>query len=192
MSMSLEQRRVTPVGETMTTDVVVATPEDRLIEVARAMREHHVSGVPVVTPGREVIGIVSERDLVRELHRSAGLLSFRGILDLLLAFDGTEPVERIRQSLEHLHSARASDVMAKKPVVVAPDDTLQECLRLMSQYAINRLPVVDNGRLVGIVTRGDVMSALAEVSNTKPTEAARAIPGTEHHAAPRLTPSRAR
>lgn len=160
MEPNFDERRVTPVREIMTEPVVVVAPADSLIEAAKSMRKHRVSGLPVVTPGREVVGVVSERDIVLELHRAAGLASARGILDLVLVLDGEGGTERFRQSIGRLRTAQVQDVMSKKAVTIEPQDTLQEGLRLMRQYSVNRLPVVQEGRLVGILTRGDLLAAL--------------------------------
>lgn len=164
IARSADERRVAPVGEIMTKMVVVAAPDETLISVARKLREHRVSGLPVVDETRRVVGVVSERDLARELHRAAGLMTYRGVLDLVLAYDGSEEIDRVRQSVERLHSVRVRDVMAKKPVTVDVAETVQECLRIIGQYGINRLPVVTDGRLTGIVTRSDLLAAMAPTS----------------------------
>lgn len=161
MTPNLDEKRLLPVRDIMTSQVISAAPSDRLLDAARAMREHHISGLPVVATDGQVVGVVSERDIVQELHRSAGLMSYRGVLDLLLGFSGITDVDRIRQSVGRLESGLVRDVMSRKPVTAAPDDTLQECLRLMRQYGINRLPIVESSRLVGVVTRGDVIDAMA-------------------------------
>jgi len=168
--MDYDQRRVTPVREVMTTMVVVATPDDHLIDAARTMREARVSGLPVVTTDRTVVGVVSERDLVAELHRSAGLLSFRGLLDLILAFSGDADTERVRQSVQRLQSGRVGEIMTKPPVVADPEDSVQECMRLMKQYHVNRLPIVENGRLVGMIARGDVIRWLTIAPTPVPSK----------------------
>ena len=145
----------------MATTVVTASPDDSLLKATKLMRDHRVSGLPVVDATSTVVGVVSERDVIKELHRAAGLMTYRGILDILLAYDGTEGVDRIQTSVQRLHSAHVRDVMTSRVIEVEPDYTLQECLRLMRQFGINRLPVVERGRLVGIVTRGDVLAAMA-------------------------------
>jgi CBS domain-containing protein len=161
MTPTLDEKRLLPVREIMVSKVVSTAPSDSLLFAARAMREHHVSGLPVVTTDGKVVGVVSERDIMQELHRSAGLMSYRGVLDILLAFSGATGVDRIRQSVGRLESGTVRDVMSRKPVTAGADDTLQECLRLMRQYSINRLPILEQERMVGIVTRGDVINAMA-------------------------------
>jgi len=167
VTFNYDERRVTPVREIMATTVVVVSPDDSLIKATKVMRDHRVSGLPVVDATSKVVGVISERDVIKELHRAAGLMTYRGILDLLLAFDGSEGADRIQTSVQRLHSAHVRDVMSTKVVQVEPDSTLQESLRLMRQFGINRLPVVERGRLVGIVTRGDVLAALAPPPGTQ-------------------------
>lgn len=158
----------TSVHEAMTTEVVTSTPDDTLFEAARVMRENRVSGLPVIAPDRTVLGIISERDLVRELHRAAGIFSFRGVLDLVLAIEGVEGPERLIAGIRHLKSAHVREAMSPRPVTVESDDTLSEALRLMGQYDVNRLPVILDGRLAGIITRSDVLRAIGRGAGLPP------------------------
>lgn len=162
-----EERRLVlagRVGDAMERAVVVAGPGETLLDAARRLRDHRVSGLPVVDPSLRVVGVLSERDIDRELHRAAGLLTFRGVLDLVLALEGSADPDRIRQAVGHLRNVRVREAMTSHPVTVDPNDTVGEALRLLDQHSVARLPVVDNGRLVGIVTRTDVVHRLAEAT----------------------------
>jgi CBS-domain-containing membrane protein len=151
----------TPVSEIMTRSVVVAKAEMSLEQAARLMREYHISGLPVIGEDRRVLGIVSERDLVRDLHKATGIASARGLLDLLLG-SAPEKGESLLEVCHHrLRNGHVRDAMTSKAIPVDHEATLHEAARLMQLSRVNRLPVLDEKkRLVGIVTRGDVVRAI--------------------------------
>ncbi len=154
-----------PVREIMTRSVVKVRADAHLIEAARLMREFHVSGLPVVGADGALAGVLSEKDLVRDLHRAAGVASPRGLLDLLLDSStarGPTLFELCRRRLERGHVA---DLMAPRVVTVRPSAPVRELAELMEREGVHRLPVVDDaGVLVGIVSRRDVVAAIAGVA----------------------------
>ena len=122
------------VRDAMTSDVVTATPSQSLTEAAVLMKEKDIGSVPVVDDGR-VIGVLTDRDIV-----------------IRAVADGTDP-----------HSVQVGDVTSRDLVSVRPDDDLDEVLKLMALHQVRRLPVVDEGRLVGVIAQADV----AEVAKDK-------------------------
>jgi CBS domain-containing protein len=148
-------------SQLMTKEVVTVRPEARLIDVARALREFHISGVPVVDAADHVVGVVSETDVYRTLRRSTGLGSIRGLLDLVLGSAPVRGPDLLEQSRERLRNARARDAMSSHVLSIGPSASVSEISQLMRRASVNRLPVIDDGgRLVGIVTRADVVDGL--------------------------------
>ncbi|MGA7924313.1 MAG: CBS domain-containing protein [Thermoplasmata archaeon] len=155
----------------MSRDVFRAYPNDKLHKAAYLMRAFHVSGLPVVDKTDHVVGIISEVDLLRDLHHSTGVVSPRGFLDLLLDSGPERGPSLLQSCRRRLKNARVSERMSRKVVTVDEDTTFSESLHLLDQYHINRLPVVDaEHRLVGIVTRSDVIGALG--AGLRPTRGA--------------------
>jgi CBS domain-containing protein len=146
-----------PVGAVMTSRVYSVTPNWSLLSVARLLRNHHISGVPVVDANDHVVGVVSESDLFAELHRVAGVGTARGVLDLLLTAGGFRSRTVLDQCLSHLRRSRVRTAMRTPPIVVEPATPVLVAAGLLRRHRINRLPVVDEGRLVGIVTRQDLV-----------------------------------
>ena len=147
------------VGEIMDRDPVTVTPETSVQEVVSALREHGLPGVPVVDPDGAVVGMVTETDLV--LPDENGDLHIPHYINL---FGGTvflEPLSRFEGRLRKAFAANAADMMTRDPDTVRPDTTVREAARLIHESGHNRLPVVQDGRLVGVVTRIDVLGALA-------------------------------
>lgn len=130
--------------------VVTVRPETPLRDVARVLVEHGISGVPVVDAGGTVIGVISEADFVL---REQGVSRRRGGLFRLLADDGD------RETLVKVEATTAGEAMTSPPLTIEPAATLRDAARLMTERQVNRLPVVHDGALVGIVTRADIVRA---------------------------------
>lgn len=147
------------VAEIMDADPVTVSPEDTVDTVVRTLRSNELPGVPVVNEGGRVIGIITEADLVigdeqGDLHLPHYIELFGGIVYL-------EPLSRFESRLKKAIAATAKDMMTKDPVTIAPDATVQEAAKLIARSRHNRIPVVEHGRLVGVVTRLDVLDHLA-------------------------------
>jgi CBS domain-containing protein len=134
-------------------------PDTPVEEVIALLRQHELPGVPVVDDDGRCVGMVTEADLV--LPDDQGDLHLPHYINL---FGGTvflEPLSRFEGRLRKAFASTASDMMTAAPDTVAPDTTPQEAARLIHESGHNRLPVVEDGRLVGVVTRLDVLGALA-------------------------------
>lgn len=150
------------VKEVMNREPVTCQAGDLVSDAARLLRVNKISGMPVLDEDR-LVGVVSESDLL-------GLLSSgeeRGGLWLPSPFEIFEvPVrdliswERMRSSLEEVSRKRVSDVMKGNVHYIGPNASVEEAASLMVRHRINRLPVVEDRRLVGIVTRGDIISGI--------------------------------
>lgn len=133
--------------------------EDTAIEdVIRLLGVHNMPGLPVVNEGGRCVGVITEADLVLadeegDLHLPHYLQVFGGLVFL-------EPLRRFEERLRKVFAATASDLMTEDPDTVAPDTDVHDAARVIAESGHNRLPVVEHGRLVGVVTRADVLGAL--------------------------------
>jgi CBS domain-containing protein len=132
--------------------------EDRIETVVRRLREHDLPGIPVVNDGDRCLGIITEAELVmagekEDLHLPHYIELFGGIVFL-------ESTKRFEERLRKAVGATARDLMSPNPVTTEPDASVEEAARLIARHKHNRLPVVEHGRLVGVVTRVDVLDAL--------------------------------
>jgi CBS domain-containing protein len=133
--------------------------ETPVAEVIALLREHELPGVPVVDDDGKCVGIVTEADLV--LPDDQGDLHLPHYINL---FGGTvflEPLGRFEHRLRKAFASTAADMMTRRPDTVAPDMSAKDAARLVHESGHNRLPVVEDGRLVGVVTRLDLLGALA-------------------------------
>jgi len=130
----------------MTTKVVTVTPETSLKDVARLLVENRISGVPVCDADGVVLGVVSEADI---LAKEEGLVE-RGLLASVLEFG---------PGAQKINARTAGEAMSAPPITIAPGRPVSEGARLMVERGITRLPVVEDDRLAGIVTRADLVAA---------------------------------
>lgn len=140
------------IREVMSRDVVALRPETPLKEVVRLMTTYGISGLPVIDEAGTVLGVVSEADFLikgRGVVRNGG-----GTLGRILGKGATS--KTIRAKVE---AATAGEMMTAPAVTIDPDAPLRQAATLMIERGINRLPVTHEGRLVGIVTRADLLRA---------------------------------
>jgi CBS domain-containing protein len=144
--------------EIMNSAVVAVTPDTPISDVAKTLRDHRISAVPVVNQAGSPLGVVSEGDLIGrdEAEREARLDWW---LTLLAEGEALNPefLASVRSS-----ERRARDVMTAPVVTVGEEVEIDEVARLLTAHRIKRVPVLRDDRIVGIVSRADLVGALAE------------------------------
>jgi CBS domain-containing protein len=146
------------VREIMQSDVITVGPETKVRELAEILAEHKISGVPVVDETRHVIGMVSEADVIlqdADLH-------FPYYIQFLESVIFLESLSRFGERFKKAFGYKVADIMSKEVVSISPDESVRDAATMMAGQKVNRLPVVDGRILVGIVTRGDIVRAIAE------------------------------
>lgn len=118
---------LTVVREVMTTDVQVCAPHDSLVEAAKLMREINCGSIPVCE-GKKVVGMITDRDIV---------------------------IQCVAEGKD-CNSVHCHDCMSSQVISCTPDTDVHECARLMAEHQIRRIPVVQNGEIVGICAIGDL------------------------------------
>ncbi len=140
-------------NQIMTRNVVVIAADYSVYDAAEIMLNSNISAAPVVDADGKMIGIVSEADL---MHRpELGTVPARSWLERLLADDTTGAKDFIRS-----HSHRVSDVMTKKVISAGEGTTVQELAALMQRHHVKRIPILREGKLVGIVSRANLLQGL--------------------------------
>jgi CBS domain-containing protein len=147
------------VADIMERDVVTVSPDDDVERLIKLLREHELPGVPVTDDGGRLVGIVTESDLVlrseeSDLHLPHYLELFGGIVFL-------EPLQHLEDRLRKAFATKVRDMMTTEVETVTPGTSVEEAARKISRSGHNRLPVVENGRPVGVVTRVDCLAALS-------------------------------
>ena len=137
---------------------VTVFPEDTVEAVLRTLRDNELPGVPVVNSGGRCVGIITEADLV--LAGETEDLHLPHYFELFGGFVFLEPLSHFEDRLRKATAALARDLMTEDPVTIEPHEPVADAARLISRSKHNRLPVIEHGRLVGVVTRVDVLDAL--------------------------------
>lgn len=144
------------VEEIMTREVITVTADTTVEEIARLLTEHRIGGLPVVDDKNQVLGIVTESDL---FLKEKGM-PFSAVKAPTLFKRWVDP-DQLTEIYEGARHHTAADVMTTQAVSVEADDTIGHAAWLMAQHNINRVPVLRNGVLAGIVTRADIIRLLA-------------------------------
>ena len=149
------------VSDFMNKNVIYFNPEDSIFEVAKVFSKNNISGAPVVE-NKKVIDVISESDIVKFMSMKFGKKpsAYPSTTFMLLEFMKNQAESR--RELNRISKTQIRDVMSKDVVYVSSDMSLFDAACLMEKKDINRLPVIDDGKLVGILARADLIKALIE------------------------------
>lgn len=145
----------------MTPKVITVDVDAPTTEAANLMLRHHISGLPVVDKAGRLIGIISEGDFVR--RSEIGTQRRRGRWLKFLLGPGSAATQ-----FAHEHGRKVREIMTESPYTVTEDTPLEEAVRLMERRGVKRLPVVRGDTLVGILTRSDLLRAVASLARDVP------------------------
>jgi len=150
------------VKDFMNKNVIYFKPNDSVFEVAKVFSEKNISGAPVVE-NKKVIGVISESDIVNFMSSKLG--KKQDVVSpsmTFMLFSFLEDYSKLKTEIGRISKTKVRDVMSKKIVSISSDANLFEAASLMEKKDINRLPVIDSGKLVGIIARADLIKALIE------------------------------
>jgi len=143
-------------NDVMTSPAVCVTEDTSIEDLSRVLIRMKISGAPVVNENDEIVGMVSEADLLHHEHAGVNAPPRRGRwAEMLLS-----PSERASEFVK-MHGRTVSDVMTRNSVTVASDTPLPEIATIMEKNRIKRVPVVEDGKVVGIVTRRNLIREMA-------------------------------
>ncbi len=145
------------VRDIMTAPVVTIHPDTPVHEIARLMRSHDVSGLPVVDDPGTVIGIITELDMIIR-HTRLHMPAYLQIWEARIYF---ETPGHWQERLRRMTGVVASELMTTPVMTVKPDAELEELAELMVEERVNPVPVVEADQLVGIVSRSDIIGLMA-------------------------------
>lgn len=138
----------------MTTPVVTATPQTGILDIVKLMLDKRISALPIVTEDGALVGLVSEGDLIRRSEIGA-----RNYSSWWLAAIGGQA--RLAEDFVKTHAMKAEEIMTREVVTVTSDTPVWEIAEILEKNKIKRVPVVDDGAVVGVVSRANLLQALA-------------------------------
>jgi CBS domain-containing protein len=145
----------------MTRRVITVTPDTSIVDAANIMLQRHVSGLPVVDASGKLVGVVSEGDFIRRSEIGTGRKRGRWLRFIL--GPGKSAADFV-----HEHGQRVAEVMTKAPLTITEDTALAEIVQLMEKNNVKRLPVVRGDQVVGIVSRANLLQAVATLARQVP------------------------
>lgn len=137
----------------MTTEVITVSPSTTVEELAKIFIDHRISGAPVVGDGGELIGIVTENDLIRR-NKRLHIPTVIRIFDLLIPIEGES---RIENEIKRITAKTVSDICIREVVTIGEDSTIQDISTIMAERNMHLLPVIAGGKIVGIVGKIDII-----------------------------------
>ncbi len=145
------------IKDIMTTKVITVSTTHSVEDCAKLMQEHNISGLPVIDEEKNVVGIVTEGDLIRRASR----VKAPGYLEILGGLIYLGSPQKFVDELQRAMALEAGLLMKKNVVSIKPEDSVEKAATLMVEKKISRLPVInEDEELVGIVSRRDIMSHL--------------------------------
>ncbi len=148
------------VRDVMTANVISVSAQATILEAARTMLRNRISGLPVVDAEGRLLGMVTEGDFLRRSEIGTERRRPKW-LEFVLG------PGHMAEEYVHVAGRKIEDVMTRDPVVVGEDDDLQTMVELMERRRVKRLPVLRNGKIVGIVSRANLMRALVSLARTE-------------------------
>jgi len=151
------------VKEFMNEEVVCLSPDDNIFDAAKLLSELNIAGAPVVKNDK-IVGVISISDIIKFMDIKVGKLpkiELPGLTWVVLAFLRMQKHRLdLKKELEESGKCKVKDVMTKEVITVSSSQTIIDVAELMEKHDVNRLPVVDDGKIVGIVARADIIKAL--------------------------------
>jgi CBS-domain-containing membrane protein len=141
----------------MTRIVVTVKPETSIEELASLLVKHQISGVPVLDEKGELYGIVTENDLISQNKR----LHIPTVVSFLDAAIYLESSKKFEQEVKRITATKAGEICSRKVLTITEDTTLVDIATIMDEKKTHLLPVVKDGKMVGIVGKRDVVKAVA-------------------------------
>ena len=152
------------VKDIMTTDVISVSPEMEITKAAKILLENRINGLPVIDPFGRLVGILCQSDLVAQQKG----IPVPSVFTLLESFIPLTSMKKIDKEMEKIAALTVKEAMTLEPVTVNPETNIEDVARLMVDKKYHTLPVVDGGKVVGIVGKEDVLKTL--VSEPQPAK----------------------
>jgi len=143
-------------GDIMTKEVVAVHPETEIVQAARLLLERHINGLPVVDQEGRLEGIICQDDLVTQ-QKKIPIPSYFILLDSLIPLTSQKDIEK---ALKKMAAVTVGEAMSTDLITVGPDTELEEIATLMVKHNIHTVPVIDEGKLVGIIGKEDILKTI--------------------------------
>ena len=144
------------VQDIMTRDLITVSPEIDIIKAAKLLLENHINGVPVIDETGKLVGILCQSDLVAQQKK----LPIPSVFSFLDGVINVSSMKQIKKQVEKIAATVVAEAMTPNPITVQPDMGIEVVAALMVENHFHTIPVVDEGKLVGIVGKEDILRTL--------------------------------
>ena len=141
----------------MTTQVVTLKPGDSIKQATIRFAVNNISGAPVVDNRNHLIGIISEDDVLQLIVRQQEDMDEEGGKMLSYSFDSTNQNSILQEAANKISNTKVEEIMIRTVLTTTPDANIVDVLKAMLERKVNRVPVLEKGVLVGIISRGDIV-----------------------------------
>ena len=149
---------MTQAKDIMTQEVITVKEDTPISEVAQILTEKHISGVPVLNPEKEMVGIVCESDIIDQTKR----FHLPTVINLMGYIVFLESGKKFEKELKKMIGLVAADIMTRTVKTVTPETSLEEIAALMTENRVHSIPVLKGKDLVGIIGKKDIVRSLAQ------------------------------
>ncbi|MBN1897031.1 MAG: CBS domain-containing protein [Candidatus Aenigmarchaeota archaeon] len=149
----------------MTSKVITFKPDDTMHKALEVFTKSNISGAPVMD-GDKLVGLITELDIIKVIDIYTPKVHFTSTPHFFLVLAGLKSKSKAAELKKKVMAAsklNISDFMTREPVTVDPEADIMEAARIVDTYKVNRIPVVEKGKLKGIVTRNDIIKAVAKL-----------------------------
>ena len=144
------------VNDIMTTELITVSPETEIVKAAKLLLENRINGVPVVNATGKLVGILCQSDLIAQQKRLP-IPSFFTFMDGLFSMSSLKQIEK---QVEKIAAYTVAQAMTPDPVFIQPDMSIEVVASLMVDNSFHTIPVLHEGKLVGIVGKVDILRTL--------------------------------
>ena len=144
------------VKDIMTKEVIAVSPDTEIVSAAKILLENRINGMPVIDAFGRLVGIICQSDLVAQQKG----IPIPSLFTLLESYIPLTSIKRIDKEMEKIAALTVKEAMTLEPVTVGPETDIEEVAKLMVDKKYHTLPVVDGGKVVGIVGKEDVLKTL--------------------------------
>ncbi|MEM3396858.1 MAG: CBS domain-containing protein [Thermoplasmata archaeon] len=152
------------VSECMRKRVITLPANATIKDAVDTLARHNISGAPVVDEKGNLVGIISETDIFEKLRTEFRELRlvFPNLPLISVSFVEIPKEKKAREIYEELVNTKVSEIMTKDVVTASPDDDVGQVIQLMVKHKVNRIPIITDHKIKGIITRGDILKALSK------------------------------
>jgi CBS domain-containing protein len=157
------------VEEVMTKKVITLKSSQTISEAVNELAEHHISGAPVMDDDGNTVGIVTEKDILNAMKTRIKSIEmvYPSLSVVSVAFVENDRMKETMEAFTEISSMKVSDIMVRDYIFAEKGTDLAKVVEVMSKKGINRVPVMDSGKLIGIVSRADIIKGLAKAKLIK-------------------------